>query len=93
MIYVMRADGFYVGYQVTECEFKGQPCIDDPSTTEPYVSLKVRLDDNGYPASIVLWCVDGKGNARFDKIDNEFFTWKNRVIEFLDKDMCNLANF
>lgn len=87
MIYVDRFDDFRVVYQVRECEFNNQPCLDYPSTIEPYIALKVRLDVNGYPVSTVLWCVDGKGNAHFDKIENDFF-WKNKIIEFLDKDMC-----
>lgn len=86
-IHVDRSSGFAVSYSVMKCEFKKQPCDNNPSTVDPYIALKVRLDDNGYPESTVLWCVDGKGNAHFDKIENDFF-WKNKIIEFLDKDMC-----
>lgn len=91
-IYVDRVDHFAVGYSVTKCKIEGQPCVEHPPTIEPYVALKVRLDDDGFPASTVLWCVDGMGNAHLDKIENNII-WKNKIIESLDKDMCMISEW
>lgn len=87
-IYVERVDDFAVGYHVRECEVKHEQCIDDPSRLERYNELRVRLDDNGYPTSSVLWCVhDINGELKTYKFENNIIT-KDNIMQSLNRDVC-----
>ena len=69
-ILVDRTYGLNVQYSKSQCKLKGEPCDNDPSTVSPYSALNVWMDSNAKPVGIVLWCVDGKGNTHFDKIEH-----------------------
>ena len=80
-VYVDRVDHFSVGYYVAKCELEGKGCTNDPSQIEPYIALRIRLNDNGYPQSAVLVCTPDSSNQ---------FKIEENIVKYLEEGNCHI---
>jgi len=78
-VYVDRVDHFAVAYQVRKCDLEGNGCNNDTSQVDPYIALKIRLNDNGYPQSAVLWCTPDSVNQ---------FKIEEKIVKYLKEGNC-----
>ncbi|MGI0012994.1 MAG: hypothetical protein ACREBU_06080 [Nitrososphaera sp.] len=87
-VYVQRVDDFAVNYLVRECDVKSEPCDQSLVQGDRYNELKVRLDDNGYPTSSVLWCVHMiNGERKAYKIEDNIIT-RDNIVQSFNRDIC-----
>ena len=72
--------GLELNYQALQCEVMGEPCV-KVGEIQPYARLEVWFSNDLNVDKIVLWRVDGKGNAHLDKITVD-------IVEHLKTKVC-----